>query len=1189
MSLRDTAASGDVDPPSPEIPATLLPSPVADVVSLVTRSSSLYLRVGSFIGGLALDSARVTTLTGLELSRAIIEGILTQAGSDIAIRARGELGRSDAEGLLERSISTLHSTITSISFAASTGFHLSSATLSTATDISQHLLTALDSILGSTDSSRAIASIITLIRREFQNPATGVHGEKVSVKDLLFGLCGLALLQKWSRRMIVLEARAKEYEQTVWDVVILDGRRADVRGTGDQTDRGGSGNKSTGPRPDRPVSFMTIAGDEEILETLQLQEFSERDAAVAWPEAGFEERIMEGLPLNASASIERLTTTTNTITVEITGATPADIALPPDVEILEANSQLLDRVDSGTEESKIQQDVGLPMPRYRVVYRDVRHEKRSTDIKAGGEMRIETDVIENGSPTTDSNDTSSETPQVCEVFSPHGSPHVEEPTHGHGLEGVVGHINNLDIGQGSKPEGRSSVKSAKLQESKRHFVSAIRRSRSTCDDDSLLPGNSANQKRLRKPMSSSSSATSVDDLPPKKTASGKSALPKKSKLDNIVKRPQSIPPKKPEKRATLRNVLKKGSGTTIATSHNKEPPKTPDRQVPGEAKNSQQKPSRGGSSKATAKTPQPSLLSSTRYPSAPLHEATRVPQSGNSNFFSSRDLGVIPGSMRSPSRASYYSVHEQRRDSMLSQTDTYSIHSSDQTRSCSPSTIRTSSRAHCVERIASPVPILPPIRVHQRSKSHVPSIYTLKGSSVTSLIMSSTPSRSVFQDSMAIQSLARDGFAEGMFPRDHLVHNMTRFIRFASASYGSQFLRIMGIASSKSREQHDLNNSQHQEHHSFSNHTRMPADAILISSFVDPQGGTDASGHTKTGVPMVHYVSLDHESRAVVLTCRGTLGFEDVLTDMTCDYDELLWQGKAYKVHKGILASARRLLEGGGGRVMATIKLALEEFPDYGLVLTGHSLGGGVTALLGIMISEPLEGSAAFVTASAYKNSHLLLTSAEHPEGKAPPGAFCLPSGRQIHVYAYGPPSTISPSLRLATRGLITTIVNGQDLVPYLSLGILHDLQAVALAFKTDDSGAKGELRNRVWSGITSGFTTRWYGDRSGNGASEEEDQWAYAMLKTLRATMLSCKLVPPGEVFIVETQPVLQRNAFSAPLEQSVPQGLGRPATRATLRYVRDVENRFGEVRFGGSMVLDHSPGRYEASLSALRKGVLE
>lgn len=86
--------------------STLLPRPVASLVSFLTHSTSLSLRLGTFFGGVALDGARVTTLTGLELSRAVIEGILTRAGRDIAIQSNGERGKVEAEGLLERSVSS---------------------------------------------------------------------------------------------------------------------------------------------------------------------------------------------------------------------------------------------------------------------------------------------------------------------------------------------------------------------------------------------------------------------------------------------------------------------------------------------------------------------------------------------------------------------------------------------------------------------------------------------------------------------------------------------------------------------------------------------------------------------------------------------------------------------------------------------------------------------------------------------------------------------------------------------------------------------------------------------------------------------------------------------------------------------------------------------------------------------------
>jgi len=98
---------GDVADAS-HVPATsgaaLLPRPVASLVSLVTQSTSLSLRVGTFFGGVALDGARATTVTGFELGRAVIEGILTRAGRDVAIRSGDDHGRMEAESLLERSV-----------------------------------------------------------------------------------------------------------------------------------------------------------------------------------------------------------------------------------------------------------------------------------------------------------------------------------------------------------------------------------------------------------------------------------------------------------------------------------------------------------------------------------------------------------------------------------------------------------------------------------------------------------------------------------------------------------------------------------------------------------------------------------------------------------------------------------------------------------------------------------------------------------------------------------------------------------------------------------------------------------------------------------------------------------------------------------------------------------------------------
>jgi len=83
---------------------TLLPRPFAALVSTVTGVSSLSIKVGTRVGGLWIAGAREATLTGLELTRAAVEAVLTTAGRDVSQRRSGELGRAEAASILEKSV-----------------------------------------------------------------------------------------------------------------------------------------------------------------------------------------------------------------------------------------------------------------------------------------------------------------------------------------------------------------------------------------------------------------------------------------------------------------------------------------------------------------------------------------------------------------------------------------------------------------------------------------------------------------------------------------------------------------------------------------------------------------------------------------------------------------------------------------------------------------------------------------------------------------------------------------------------------------------------------------------------------------------------------------------------------------------------------------------------------------------------
>lgn len=499
---------------------------------------------------------------------------------------------------------------------------------------------------------------------------------------------------------------------------------------------------------------------------------------------------------------------------------------------------------------------------------------------------------------------------------------------------------------------------------------------------------------------------------------------------------------------------------------------------------------------------------------------------------------------------------------------------------------------------------------HSRALSHAPSIYTLSTThSAASLLLSYAPP----------PTHADPG---PYYPaHTHLLQNLRKYVRFSAASYGANFMRLLGIGSPPPAPRAAAGNRHVPAHHAFSHYASLPVDTILLSSYADPDGGFDAAGQTGTGRPLVHFVCVDHDAAAVVVTCRGTLGLEDVLTDLTCEYADLVLptpdciagtagagggggQPRTYRVHKGILASASLLLQ---SRLLATLKAALETYPTYGLVLTGHSLGGGVAALTALLIASPspsssssdsTTGGATWVTAHA-----------------------ALPPGRRVHAYAYGPPACVCERLRRRSRTLVTTVVNGRDIVPSLSIGQIRDFHSVALAFHEDTAGVMRDVRKRFFAGLLGGggwgigvIGGMGAGGKGGAGGmavggipEEEEDEeraWELAVLKTLRAGMAAEKLVPPGEVWCVSREPfvgggegvgegggrVVVATGGSEGAGGVGGEGVGdRQKVRCRAWVVQDVPRRFGEVRFAAGMFGDHNPGEYEKTLDGLRRGICD
>ncbi|KAJ2187179.1 hypothetical protein EV181_002906 [Coemansia sp. RSA 532] len=378
---------------------------------------------------------------------------------------------------------------------------------------------------------------------------------------------------------------------------------------------------------------------------------------------------------------------------------------------------------------------------------------------------------------------------------------------------------------------------------------------------------------------------------------------------------------------------------------------------------------------------------------------------------------------------------------------------------------------------------------------------------------------------------------------------------------------------------------------------------------------------------LVHYIAVDHATCSIVLACRGTLGISDLFIDMICEYETVQLPahmhaaGKhaEFRAHSGMWHSAL-LLADSSSEVFKEVAEALRLYPEYGLVITGHSLGGGVASLLTLLWSEPLfdcpEPGSPPRTPGSLQGSLRQFAIAER---------FGLVTQRPIHCFSFGSPCSTNAALSYYCRGLVTSIVNTDDFVSFLSVGACMDILNISAvlgrergvaekivrgylseqrtkigkklswfdfdfsrlrAYDHDESAESDEEANTKWNYKTSKSNKRKSSRESPEPSDKSEmDDWHLSLVKTLRANMDSEKLYPPGDVFILASPgddevadkylPELKPKDTSKPKDdEQVPVGLF---------YCPDVTERFTELRFTRNMIVHHLPSTYERKLSAL------
>ncbi|GAB4850844.1 hypothetical protein Ancab_030145 [Ancistrocladus abbreviatus] len=169
----------------------------------------------------------------------------------------------------------------------------------------------------------------------------------------------------------------------------------------------------------------------------------------------------------------------------------------------------------------------------------------------------------------------------------------------------------------------------------------------------------------------------------------------------------------------------------------------------------------------------------------------------------------------------------------------------------------------------------------------------------------------------------------------------------------------------------------------------------------------------------------DHSSKCFLLLIRGTHSIKDTLTAATGAvvpfHHSVLHDGGISNLvlgyaHCGMVAAARWIAKLSTPCLMK----ALNENPDYNIMIIGHSLGGGTAALLTYILREQKEFSS----------------------------STCI---------TFAPAACMTWELAESGKHFITTVINGSDLVPTFSAASVDDLRSEVTA-----SSWLNDLRDQV-------------------------------------------------------------------------------------------------------------------------------
>lgn len=184
------------------------------------------------------------------------------------------------------------------------------------------------------------------------------------------------------------------------------------------------------------------------------------------------------------------------------------------------------------------------------------------------------------------------------------------------------------------------------------------------------------------------------------------------------------------------------------------------------------------------------------------------------------------------------------------------------------------------------------------------------------------------------------------------------------------------------------------------------------------------------------YLVRDVARKVMVVSVRGTQSLQDIIVDLEMVVDQVeLSDGEedgAEKLycHAGVLRAAKALLSR-QSTLFKTLNVALQENDGFGIVFTGHSLGGAIASTVVLLLSKYIKEESTNDEAGRWVTHE----------------SSGLPANRSIRAITFAHPAAVNASLaRRAGKGmvpLVLSVVLGSDIIPRCGHGQARELRRV--------------------------------------------------------------------------------------------------------------------------------------------------